>query len=209
LQKMSNEIAAKLGVADEKEVDPKPRMEDYKEHYRQFLGMVVPMLAGSQGGSTIIEVNLDVAQNFDLQTLFDKWFARKKSDGAFLFQDNDYTQKLLGRWNVQYEGIRSTLSLLMLVILSWYLHLTLLVGFAFSFKGGQDESSSEKRNDGDRPGGTIPRVYLSAMESDVQTQGIAQNKWYISCAFHRGKRWACSSEKRDGGHCYRENGQGS
>jgi hypothetical protein len=102
LEKISNEIAAKLGV-DEKEEDPKPRMEDYQEHYRQFLGMASSSLLVPQRGSSS-EVNLTVPQNFELQTVFDKWFAKKKSDGAFLFQDHGYTQKLLGRWNVQYEG---------------------------------------------------------------------------------------------------------
>jgi hypothetical protein len=102
LGKMSHEIAAKLGVADEKEVDPKPRMGEYQAHYRQFLEPVVRMLRASHGGS--IEVNLCLPQNFDLQTLFDKWFGIESSDGAFLFQDHNYTQKLLGRWNVNYEG---------------------------------------------------------------------------------------------------------
>jgi hypothetical protein len=60
-------------------------------------------IAAKLGGSSS-EVNLTVPQNFELQTVFDKWFAKKKSDGAFLFQDHGYTQKLLGRWNVQYEG---------------------------------------------------------------------------------------------------------
>lgn len=103
LETMSNEIAAKLGVADEKEVDLKPMMGEYQDHYRQFLGPVVQALRASHGGR-IIKVNLAVPQNFDLQLLFDKWFTVKSSDGAFLFQDHDYTQKLMGHWEVQYEG---------------------------------------------------------------------------------------------------------
>jgi hypothetical protein len=104
LKTMSNEIAAKLGVADEKEVDPKPRMKEYQDHYQQFLGTVLRMLSGLQGGSSSEVIKLTVPQNFDLQNLFDEWFAREESDGAFLFQDHACTQKILGRWNVQYEG---------------------------------------------------------------------------------------------------------
>ena len=111
---LSNEVTAKLCVAvEEKEVDPKPRMQEYLDHYQQFLQRVVPMLSGSQGG----KVDLTVPQNFNLQTLFDKWFDREKSDGAFLFKDHDYIQKLLGHWNVEYEGKLKSF-LLVLAILS-------------------------------------------------------------------------------------------
>jgi hypothetical protein len=164
LKKLSNEIATKLGVANEKEVDPKPRMKEYQKHYRQFLEMA-RMLPGLQGGSISAEVTkLTVPQNFDLQNLFDEWFAREESDGAFLFQDHAYTQKLLGRWNVQYEGKLEAFSLLLDAChpLPRYLNLTVLVGFVFSFQGGQGASSL-----GDRPGGAIPRVYPSAMEADA------------------------------------------
>jgi hypothetical protein len=148
LKKLSNEIADKLGVANEKEVDPKPRMKEYQEHYRQFLESL-RMLPGLHGGSISAEVTkLTVPQNLDLQNLFDECFARDESDGAFLFQDHAYTQKLLGRWNVQYEGkLLEAFSLLDACHpLPRYLNLTVLVGFVFSFQGDQGVSSPERRH---------------------------------------------------------------
>lgn len=102
--KLANQIAAKLGVDDEKEeAVPKATMlKEYQEHYRKFLRPVVQLLSGSQRGSSA-EVKLTVPQNFELQTLFERWFTFRKSDGAFLFQDDNYMQKLVSRWNVQYD----------------------------------------------------------------------------------------------------------
>ena len=105
---LSDKLADKLGVAnEEKEVDPKPRMDEYLDHSKQFLRTMVRMLSssGPQGGNVV----LTVPQNFKLQTLFDKWFDQGNSDGAFLLKDDNDTQKLLSHWIVQYEGKRESL----------------------------------------------------------------------------------------------------